>query len=153
MSRYSRSCRPARNGWVLRTDDGGQATAFVAVMVTALILCAGLVIDGGLALSAKVRATDEAQSAARAGAGAIDLATYRQSGTVVLDPTQATQTAEQYLTSTGDRGQVMVNGDTVTVQVEATQATQMLGIAGLHSFTVAASASATAVRGITGAGQ
>lgn len=136
-----------------RRDVRGQVTAFVAVMVAALILCAGLVIDGGLALAAKVRATDEAQAAARAGAEEIDLATYRQSGTVVLDPIQATDAAEQYLASTGDSGQVAVTGDTVTVSVEATQATQILGIAGLHSFTVSASASATAVRGITGAGQ
>ena len=52
----------------------------------------------------------------------------------------------------GISGQVDVAGDTVTVSVEATQATQILGIAGLHSFTVSASATATAVRGITGAG-
>jgi hypothetical protein len=136
-----------------RRDDCGQVTAFVAVMVAALILCAGLVIDGGLSLAAKVRATDEAQAAARAGAEEIDLTTYRQSGIVVLDPSQATQAAEQYLASTGDSGQVAVAGDTVTVSVDATQATQILGIAGVHSFTVSASASAMAMRGITGAGQ
>jgi len=44
------------------------------------MLVAGLVIDGGLGLAAEVRATDEAQSAARAGAQAIDLAAYRQAG-------------------------------------------------------------------------
>jgi Flp pilus assembly protein TadG len=136
-----------------RYGDCGQVTAFVAVMVAALILCAGLVIDGGLALAAKVRATDEAQAAARAGAEEIDLTTYRQSGTVVLEPIEATNAAEQYLASTGDSGQVAVAGDTVTVSVEANQASQILGIAGLHSFTVSASASAAAVRGITGAGQ
>jgi Flp pilus assembly protein TadG len=136
-----------------RLGERGQVTAFVVVMVMALILCAGLVIDGGLTLAAKVRATDEAQAAARAGAEEIDLAAYRQSGAVVLDPIQATATAEQYLASTGDHGQVAVAGDTVTVTVEATQPTQILGIAGLHSFTVSATANATAVRGITGAGQ
>ena len=136
-----------------RLNESGQVTAFVVVMVAALILCAGLVIDGGLTLAAKVRATDEAQAAARAGAEEIDLTTYRQSGTVVLDPVQATDAAEQYLATTGDSGQVSVVGDTVTVSVEATQATQILGMAGLHSFTVSGSAKATAVRGITGAGQ
>jgi hypothetical protein len=136
-----------------RLGERGQVTAFVVVMVLALILCAGLVIDGGLTLAAKVRATDEAQAAARAGAEEIDLAAYRQSGAVVLDPIQATDTAEQYLASTGDHGQVAVAGDTVTVTVEATQPTQILGIAGLHSSTVSATANATAVRGITGADQ
>jgi Flp pilus assembly protein TadG len=122
-------------------------------MVTALILCAGLVIDGGLTLAAKVRATDEAQSASRAGAEQINLATYRSSGTIVLNSSQATMAAEQYLASTGDQGQVAVDGNTVTVTVVATQPTQILGIGGLHSLTVSATATASAFRGITGAGQ
>jgi Flp pilus assembly protein TadG len=136
-----------------QSDERGQVTAFVVVITMALILCAGLVIDGGLTLAAKVRATDEAQAAARAGAEAIDLTTYRNTGTVVLDPTQATNAAEHYLASTGNRGQVDVAGDVVTVTVEETQPTQILGVVGLHATTVSASANATAVRGITGPGQ
>jgi len=83
----------------------------------ALILCAGLVIDGGLTLATKARATDEAQAAAQAGAEAIDLATYWSTGAVVLDPTQATDAAEHYLASTGDQWQVEIAGDVVTVTV------------------------------------
>ena len=146
-------CRRKETGTSRGRDDRGQVTAFVVVMVAALILCAGLVIDGGLALAARVRAQDEAQSASRAGAEQINLATYRASGTVVLDPTHAVSAAEGYLGGTGDRGQVSVNGDVVTVTVEATQPTQILGIVGLRSLSVSATASATAVRGITGAGQ
>jgi Flp pilus assembly protein TadG len=134
-------------------EDDGQVTAFVVVMISALILCAGLVIDGGLALAAKIRATDEAQSASRAGAEEINLAAYRSSGTIILDPTNATAAAENYLASTGDRGHVAVDGNTVTVTVEATQPTQILGIAGIHSLSVSASATASAVRGISEAGQ
>jgi hypothetical protein len=136
-----------------RRDERGQVTAFIVVMVGALMLVAGLVIDGGLALAAEVRATDEAQSAARAGAQDIDLATYRQSGSVTLDPTAATQAAESYLATTGDSGQVVVAGDLITVTVRVVQPTQILGIVGLHSLTVIGTASATAVRGITAAGQ
>ncbi|MGP0028942.1 MAG: pilus assembly protein TadG-related protein [Acidimicrobiales bacterium] len=134
-------------------DDSGQVTAFVVVMVTALLLCAGLVIDGGLTLAAKIRATDEAQTASRAGAEQINLAIYRESGTVVLNPVRAAEAAEEYLGSTGDHGQVSVNGNTITVTVEATQPTQILGIAGLRSLTVSATASASAERGITELGQ
>jgi hypothetical protein len=137
----------------LGRDEGGQITAFVVVMVAALILCAGLVIDGGLTLAAKVRATDEAQAASRAGAEQINVATYRESGDVVLDPTQATSAAQRYLARTGDRGTVSVIGNTVTVTVEATQRTQILSLAGIRSLSVSATASASAVRGITGAGQ
>jgi Flp pilus assembly protein TadG len=145
--------RRKETGTPRQRDDRGQVTAFVVVIVAALILCAGLVIDGGLALAARVRAQDEAQSASRTGAEQINLATYRASGTVVLDQAQAVSAAEGYLGATGDRGQVSVNGDVVTVTVEATQPTQILGIVGLHSLSVSATASATAVRGITGAGQ
>jgi hypothetical protein len=137
----------------LRNDERGQVTAFVVVMVGALLLVAGLVIDGGLALAAEVRATDEAQSAARAGAQAIDLATYRQSGSVTLDPTAAAQAAESYLDTTGDSGQVVVAGDLITVTVRVAQPTQILGIVGLHTLTASATASATSVRGITATGQ
>ena len=133
--------------------ESGQVTAFVVVMAAALILCAGLVIDGGLTLAAKVRAADEAQSASRAGAEQINLATYRSSGAIVLDSNQATIAAERYLAGTGDHGQVAVDGNTVTVTVVAVQPTQILGIAGLHSLTVSATATASAFRGITGPGQ
>jgi hypothetical protein len=136
-----------------RRGERGQVTAFVVIMVTALILCAGLVIDGGLTLATKIRATDEAQSASRAGAEQINLATYRATGTVALDPTEASAAAERYLAATGDHGHVAVVGDTVTVTVVASQPTQILGIAGLHSLTVTASASARAIRGISGPGQ
>jgi Putative Flp pilus-assembly TadE/G-like len=134
-------------------DEIGQVTAFVVIMVTALIFVAGLVIDGGLTLAAKVRATDEAQSASRAGAEQINLAIYRATGTIELDPTEATSAAERYLAVTGDQGHVAVIGDTVTVTVIATQPTQILGIAGLRSLTVTASASARAIRGISEPGQ
>jgi Flp pilus assembly protein TadG len=133
--------------------ENGQIAAFVVIMVTALILCAGLVIDGGLALATKIRATDEAQSASRAGAEQINLATYRATGTISLDPIEADAAAERYLAATGDRGHVAVVGDTVTVTVVANQPTQILGVAGLHSLTVTASASARAIRGISGPGQ
>ncbi|HUD17814.1 MAG TPA: pilus assembly protein TadG-related protein [Acidimicrobiales bacterium] len=136
-----------------RSDERGQVTAFIVVLVGALMLVAGLVIDGGLGLAAEVRATDEAQSAARAGAQAIDLAAYRQSGSVTLDPTAATQAADNYLATTGDSGQVVVAGDVITVTVQVVQPTQILGIVGLHTLTVSGTARATAVRGITAAGQ
>ena len=117
------------------------------------VLCAGLVIDGGLALSAKVQALDEAQSASRAGAEEINLAVYRATGTIVLDPSQATAAAEQYLASTGHQGQVAVDGNTVTVTVDESQPTQILDIAGIRMLSVSATASANAVRGISEAGQ
>jgi hypothetical protein len=130
--------------------DDGQITVFVLVMTAALILVAGLVLDGGLTLAARERALDEAQQAARAGAQAINLATYRQNGTLVLDPAQAAADAHSYLAATGHQGSVQVTGNMVTVEVTVTQQMQILDAAGLGSITVHATASATPERGITG---
>lgn len=130
-----------------------MVTAFVVVFVLALFLLAGLVLDGGLALSAKVRAIDEAQAAARAGAQAIDLDTFYSSGAVVLDPAAATQAAESYLAATGDPGTVTITGNEVDVSVTVTQPMQILGLAGIGHLSLTGSGSANAVTGVEGPGQ
>jgi hypothetical protein len=134
-----------------RTSDAGQITAFVVVMMSALILLVGLVLDGGLTLDARERALAEAQEAARAGAQAVDLAVYRQDGSLVLDPPEAVADARAYLAGIGASGTVRVSGNVVTVTVSIVQPMQILDAAGLSSITVHATASATPERGITGA--
>jgi hypothetical protein len=136
--------RPSRRG-----NDAGQITAFVVVMMAALILLVGLVLDGGLTLAAREHTLGEAQEAARAGAQAINLAAYRQNGTLVVDPTRATTAAQQYLADTGDSGTVQVSGNIVTVTVGHVQRMQILDVAGLSAVTVHATASAEPERGIT----
>ena len=98
-------------------DEEGMVTAFVVVFTFALLLLAGLVIDGGLTLAARVQAINEAQAAARAGAEAINIPLFRSTGQIVLDPAQANQAAESYLAATGHTGTVQVNGDDVDVTV------------------------------------
>ena len=124
--------------------EEGMVTAFVVVFTFALLLMAGLVIDGGLTLAAKVQAIDDAQAAARAGAQAIDVPLYRSTGEITLDPTQASTDAEAFLARTGHTGTVSVNGDQVTVTVTITQPTQILSLVGIDSLTETASGSATA---------
>jgi hypothetical protein len=132
-----------------RAGDSGQITAFVVVMMAALILLAGLVLDGGLTLDARERALAEAQQAARAGAQALQLAIYRQNGTLVINPADARADARAYLASIGASGTVTVTGNTVTVTVTLTQPMQILDAAGLTAITVHATASAVPERGIT----
>jgi hypothetical protein len=119
-------------------------TAFVVVFTLALILMAGLVLDGGLTLAAKIQAINEAQAAARAGTQAIDLATFRATGQITLDPAQATTDADNYLAAAGHTGTVEVNGDQVTVTVSITQPMQILSIAGINHLTVTGTGTATA---------
>jgi Flp pilus assembly protein TadG len=116
--------------------DRGTVSAFVASLMLALIMLAGLALDGGLALAAKIRADGQAESAARAGAQALDLTAYRASGTLTLMPEQAVSNARSQLAVQGATGTVTVSGDTVTVVVTATQPTQLLGLIGVISLPV-----------------
>ena len=130
-----------------RRDEAGMVTAFVVIFTFALLLLAGLVIDGGLALAARVQAIDEAQAAARAGAQAINLPLFRSTGQIVLDSSAATADAERYLAVAGHSGTVTVTGNEVTVAVTISQPTQILGIAGIGQLTVSGTGSATAEQG------
>jgi hypothetical protein len=137
---------PAWRAWWVRDD--GRVAAFVVTLVVAILALAGLTLDGGLALASKVQATDEAQSAARAGAQAIDLAAYRASGVVRLAPAAAVTDAQDYLASIGATGTVSVAGDTVTVTVTAVRHTQLLQLVGITALTAHGQASAHPQRGI-----
>ena len=124
--------------------ESGMVTAFVVIFTLALLLMAGLVLDGGLALATKVQAIDDAQAAARAGAQAIDIPTYRASGQITLDPAQAAADAERYLAAAGQVGTVSVNGKQVTVTVTITEPTQILSLAGINHLTETGTGTATA---------
>ena len=125
-----------------KAGDDGAVSAFVVVLLVGLLVLAGLVLDGGLALGAKVRASGQAEAAARAGAQAIDLATYRATGAVRLLPAEAAAAAQGYLATVGAAGTVTVSSDTVTVTVTASQNTQLLGLAGISSLSVHGTGSA-----------
>ncbi len=128
-------------------EEDGMVTAFVVIFTLALLAMAGLVLDGGLALAAKVHAIDDAQAAARAGAQAIDIPLYRSTGTITLDPAQAVADAQGFLAAAGEHGTVSVAGETVTVNVTITQPTQILSIVGVDQLTVSGTGSATAQQG------
>ena len=144
---------PRRERWshwwrTWRRADDGRATAFVVVLTTGILALAGLTLDGGLALSAKVKANGQAEAAARAGAQAIDLSAYRSTSTLQLVPVQAVADAQSYLATVGASGTVSVSGDTVTVTITASQNTQLLGMVGISSLTVHGTGSAHPQRGV-----
>lgn len=128
--------------------EDGTVTAFVVIFTLALILFAGLVVDGGLTLAARVQAIDEAQAAARAGAQAINLVSYRADGPLTLDPNQARQAALDYLATTGHDGIVDVHDNQVDVTVHITQPMQILGVAGIGSLSVTGHGSARPEHGV-----
>lgn len=127
----------------MKRDERGAVTAFVVVFAFALLMIAGLVVDGGFLLNARREAINEAEAAARAGAQAV-----AGSGSSRLSPAAATQLANAYLTKTGHQGTVEVVGDTITVEVRFDQQMTILGAAGLGTVTVHGHGEAHGLRGI-----
>ncbi|MCW7988219.1 hypothetical protein XF35_23925 [Streptomyces platensis subsp. clarensis] len=127
-------------------DDRGEVTAFVIGIVAALWLFAGIVVDGGLALTGKARALDVAQEAARSGAQQLDIGHLRHHEDVRLVRADAARAARAYVASAGDSGNASVKGNAVTVHVTHRYHTQILQLIGLRTLTLHASGTAHAER-------
>jgi hypothetical protein len=139
--------RPGRT-WRGGRPEDGSVTAFVVLLLAAAFAILGMVIDGGSALAARQAAADEAQQAARAGAGALSVDALR-GGSLQLDPQQAVSAAEEFTVAAGHPGSATVSANTVEVQIHYRIHTEILGIVGIDTLPVAASASATDVQGVT----
>lgn len=138
-----------RQGERLRDDQHGRVTAYVVITAVAALAFGGLVLDGGLALAAKVRAMGQAQEAARAGAQEIDLAAYRADGTLRLAPSRAAAAAHDQLAASRHTGSVSVVGNTVNVTVTINQRAQLLGLFAVDTITVTGRGEAQPQRGIS----
>ncbi|GAA3390326.1 pilus assembly protein TadG-related protein [Cryptosporangium minutisporangium] len=135
--------RGQRAGRGRRWGEDGQATAFLAVLVLALLLLAGLVLDGGVALAARTCALDAAQSAARAGAQQLDLPLYRATGQLRLDPAQSLRAAQDFLAAAGTPGEVTATTAAVTVTTHTDRPAQLLQLVGVDTLRAAGTATAT----------
>jgi hypothetical protein len=131
-----------------RGGERGSVTAFVIVLVTAFIVGAGLVIDGGLALAGKTTAEDEAQQAARTAATALAQGPLRD-GQIIVNPGPALADAQAYIAATGDSGTVTLDGTLIHVRVVHRQQTRILALFGVGEITVTANATARIESGIT----
>ncbi len=123
-------------------DERGFVSTFVAVITVAMLMAAGLAIDGGRKIAALREATHIADNAARAGAQAIDVDTLRTTGVLLVEPDAATTEADAYLANLGHSGQIQVSADTVTVTVSITVDAVLLPLA---DITVTATETAAAV--------
>jgi hypothetical protein len=129
-------------------DERGQLTLFVVFATLALVILAGLVVDGGYVLAARRRAIDDANGAARAGAAGLAPAAYRAGGEVVLDGDAAVGAAQEYLAAAGHVGTVGVDGDRVSVRLRFAQPLSLLRLVGMDAVTVTGRGEARSVRGI-----
>jgi Flp pilus assembly protein TadG len=123
-------------------NERGAVSTFLAVLALALLMAAGLAIDGGRKVNALREASHLADNAARAGAQAIDLDTLRTTGTLQLQPDEAVVRVDEYLAPLGHTADVTVTGDTVTVTISLTINPVLLPTG---PITVTATETATAV--------
>jgi Flp pilus assembly protein TadG len=127
-------------------DDRGAAAIFLILMTVALLIAAGLVIDGGYALAERRQLTNQAEQAARVGADALDQASLRDGGTPRVDPAAARTAATAYLTRVGATGAtVTIDGAVVEVQISGHTDTTILSIVGIGTIPVTGTAAARSI--------
>ena len=131
--------------------DRGSVTAWLLGTVAALLLLAGLVLDGGAALAARGRAADTAAQAARAGADALDQSSLRSSTPAgfTANPAAARAAADRVLAAAGLTGRVQVTGSAVTVTARAGEPAVMLTMVGIGEVGGQASVTAVPLHGTT----
>ncbi|MET0468919.1 MAG: Tad domain-containing protein [Aeromicrobium sp.] len=126
--------------------EQGSASIFVIGMSIVLLVCAGLVVDGGLAINARMRVADDAEQAARVGADSINVEELRATGTIVIDQAQAEQRASGYLVARGYApGQYSVAfgaNNSVVVDVQDTTDTTLLKLINVDTYVVNGQATA-----------
>ncbi len=133
-----------------RRDEQGSATVFVIGFAIVLFLCAGLVIDGGLAINKRMRIADDAEQAARIGADSIDVAEFRRTEALVIDQQLANQRIAGYMSDLGYGGgnwTADVQQGRVSVSVTDSSKTYILDLFGVE-FPVRASAEAVPDTGL-----
>ena len=132
--------------------EAGSVSVLVAVLGFALLLMLGLVVDGGRQLIAYRRAANDAEQAARAGAGALNPAGLR-TGTYILSPAAAAAAARRYLSASQPDGRITassitVTGNTVAVAVTIRRTTTFLAGVGITGVSATGRGRAQLVHGV-----
>ncbi|MGW4796686.1 pilus assembly protein TadG-related protein [Nonomuraea sp. NPDC004297] len=128
--------------------ERGSATVFTAVVAFSLLLCAGLMVDGGAKVLAFREAYATAEEAARAGAGQMNTGHAYAGGRFELDTAQAQVAARAYLSAAGHTGTVATTGNQVRVTVTVSKPTTLISLIGIDTVTATAAATARMFHGI-----
>ncbi len=129
--------------------ERGSLAVFVVVFSVAVLVMAGLLVDGGASINARLRAGDIAEQAARAAADAIDVERLRATGQVrILSGTRACGRAREVVRNHREAGAVLTRcavaggAQRVTTQVRIEWRAIFLTIIGFTGGTMTAEASA-----------
>lgn len=131
-----RSAPPGRN------ERGHSVSVFVTVVFAALVMAAGLVIDGGQKITAASRAESAAAGAARAAAnaGVTQTIAGRSPGDASVRAAAAFLAGQP-----GVSGQASVSNGVVTVRTRASERTIFLALIGIDSVSATGQAASNAV--------
>lgn len=147
VSRLPGGCGPDRPA------DAGAVTVFVVAFAVVLLVMAGLVVDGGLAINARQKVADDVEQAARAGSQNLDVDLLRAEGLVRIDPGPAQSAARQFMSVRSYPNtdvSVAATPETVVVSASYRQPTALLSLIFIDSITVRAEGQARPAVGITG---
>lgn len=125
----------------LRDNEQGSITPMFVVIVPALVLIVGLVVDGAGKVQANDRAQMIASGASRSAANALSGQVVLDGG-LVLDTPRARQAALDYISAAGMTGTVNVNGDQIVVTVQTDYATKFVSAIGITTLPAEATATA-----------
>jgi Flp pilus assembly protein TadG len=125
-------------------DEAGSVSALVVGLVMTFIACAGLAVDGGRMVAAKIQASDMAENAARTGAQAL---TGIRLGVPRIEPRSARRLAAAYLSSVGAAGSVEASQQEVCVTIRKSKEMTLLSLVGVSPKTVVATRCARAIQG------
>jgi Flp pilus assembly protein TadG len=123
-------------------DERGSVLIGGLLLAFALVIVIGLGVDIGHAFLVRRQLTSIADDAALSGSQAIDIPGLH-AGHVDLNPGKAREEAMRTITANpATHGQATATAGNVTVTVTRRVPTILLGVVGLHSFTITAHASA-----------
>jgi len=114
-------------------QEEGVVTAFVVGLLMTFIVCAGLGIDGGRLVAARLTLADHAENAARFAAQ--ELVSLR-TGSPKIDQQAARRSAMQYFADNQLNGEVAVSTESVTITVSQTIEMSLLQLFGARDHLI-----------------
>ena len=112
------------------SSEDGVVTAFVVGLLMTFVICAGLGVDGGRLVAARLEMADLAENAARIGAQ--ELFDFR-SGEPKLDHSSVRNSVSGFLSDDADQAEVTVLGSQVAVTIRRDIEMTLLKLFGVRS--------------------
>ncbi|MFM8857545.1 MAG: hypothetical protein ACKOI2_10165 [Actinomycetota bacterium] len=117
------------------SPDSGSISAFVVCLAMTFIVTAGLAVDSGRLVEARISAGDHAENAARV---AVQQVRGIRSGERTVDPVRARRAAVQYLAQFALTGDIRIESKSVTVRVRLIKDMTLLRLVGIARRQVSA---------------